>query len=138
MPYDLNWQDEDRTIIRVDMFDKVTWEQFYEVMDQVAHELAHSSQRIDLILNDSVGMPKGNPIPHLKASSAKLMSYASLGLIITVTNHKMSPLTRTFIDILKRMQGFDMSREGGFCDSVEEAVARIDNHRASQGWINTA
>ena len=132
MPYEFNWHDETHTIIRVDIVGQVTWEAFHILTDRVCDELAKSNQRIDLIYNDKVGMPKGNPMPHLKSSSARMLAHKNLGLVITVSSRNISGFTKLIIDILMRAYQIDKTRVGGFVDTMDEALAIINKSRAQE------
>ncbi len=130
MPYIFNWHDPEHTIIRVDIVGQVSWEEYSIVVDRIVDELAKANQRIDVIYNDSVGMPKGNPMPHLKASSTRMMAYKSLGLITSVSSRSVSSFTKLMIDIMMRAYQIDNSRSGGFVTTMEEALAIIEKSRA--------
>ncbi len=130
MPYDFHWQDDDHTIIRIDIYGEVTWPLWYAAVDQVAQAVSQSSRRVDLIFNDSVGMPKGNALPHLKATNAKLTQHANMGLIVSVSAQHLTTFTRMMINILSRVYGVDNSHNGGFVDSLDKALAIIAADRA--------
>jgi len=130
MPYIFNWHDPEHSIIRIDIVGHVSWEEYTIVVDRIVDELAKANQRIDVIYNDSVGMPKGNPMPHLKASSARMVAYKTLGLITSVSSRSVSSFTKLMIDIMMRAYQIDNSRSGGFVTTVEEALAIIEKSRA--------
>ncbi|MBI1256010.1 MAG: hypothetical protein GC204_00935 [Chloroflexi bacterium] len=131
MPYDFNWQDDEKTIIRMDIHGEVTWPLWYAAVDKVAEELGKTSHRVDLIFNDSVGMPKGNALPHLKATNAKLVSHPNMGLIVSVGTQNLTAFTKIMIGILSRVYGIDNSHNGGFVDSMDKALAIIAADRAN-------
>jgi hypothetical protein len=130
MPYDFNWQDEDKTIIRFDIHGEVTWPLWYAAVDKAVEELGKTSHRVDLIFNDSVGMPKGNALPHLKATTAKLTSHPNMGLVVSVSTQKIGAFTKMMINVLNRVYGVDMSHNGGFVNSMDQALAIIAADRA--------
>lgn len=130
MPYDFHWQDDEQTIIRLDIHGEVTWQLWYTAIDKVAEEVGKTSRRVDLIFNDSVGMPKGNALPHLKASNAKLTAHPNMGLIISVGTQNMTAFTKIMIGVMSRVYGIDNSHNGGFVDSVDKALAIIATDRA--------
>jgi hypothetical protein len=129
MPYIFNWHDQEHTIIRIDIVGQVSWEEYNIVVDRVVDELAKATHRIDVIYNDKVGMPKGNPMPHLKASSARMTAHKSLGLITSVSSRSVSSFTKLMIDIMMRAYQIDNSRSGGFVATIEEALAIIEKSR---------
>ena len=133
MPYDFNWQDDEKTIIRFDIHGEVSWPLWYAAVDKVAEELSKTSHRVDLIFNDSVGMPKGNALPHLKASTATLMTHPNMGLIVSVGTPKMTAFTKIMIGIVSRVYGIDNSHNGGFVESMDRALAIIAADRAKSG-----
>lgn len=130
MPYIFNWHDPEHSIIRIDIVGQVSWEEYTIVVDRIVDELAKANQRIDVIYNDSVGMPKGNPMPHLKASSARMTAYKTLGLITSVSSRSVSSFTKLMIDIMMRAYQIDNSRSGGFVTTLQEALAIIEKSRA--------
>ncbi len=135
MPYDFNWQDDAHTIIRMDIHGEVSWDAYYKAIDQVIAELEKSPQRIDLIFNDSVGMPKGNPMPHLKMTTAKLASYPNMGLVYTVSEGKTSSIVKMMLDIVMRAYRMDTSHYGGFVDSMDNALSAIAKDRATRAQV---
>ena len=135
MPYDFNWQDDEHSIIRLDMHGDVTWALWYAAIDNVVEELGKSAHRIDLILNDTVGMPKGNALPHLKTTSAKLTSQPNMGLIVTVSAQNIGAFTKMMVGIMSRVYGIDNSHSGGFVDTVDKALAIIVADRAKSNVL---
>ena len=132
MPYDFHWHDEEHTIIRFDIHGEVTWPLWYAAVDKVDEELEKVSHRVDLIFNDSVGLPKGNALPHLKATSAKLIEHANMGLIVSVSPRPISTFTKLMITIMSRVYGVDTSHSGGFVETMEQALALIAADRSNQ------
>jgi len=130
MPYDFNWQDAEKTIIRFDIHGEVSWPLWDEAVEKVVAELGKTTHRVDLIFNDSVGMPKGNALPHLKVSTARLMSHPNMGLIVSVSTQKIGAFTKMMINVLNRVYGIDMSHNGGFVDTMDKALAIIAADRA--------
>lgn len=131
MAYDFNWHDEEHTIIRIDIHGDIAWDQWYRVTEQTAAQIAKVPYRVDVILNDMVGMPKGNPMPHLKAGSEKLIAQPNMGLIISVSHGNISTIAKTMVDIMMRVYRMDMSHYGGFVPSVDAALKLIAAHRAA-------
>jgi len=138
MPYEFNWYNSEHSIIRVDIVGEVSWEAFNILTDRVVDELAIANHRIDLIYNDSVGMPEGNPMPYLKASSTRMSAHKSLGLIITVSPRSISNFTKVMIDILMRAYQVDKSHNGGFVTTMDEALGIINKSRAKDHPVKQA
>ena len=133
MPYDFNWHDDEKTIIRIDIHGEVSWPLWYAAVDKVAEELGKTTKRVDLIFNDSVGMPKGNALPHLKATNARLVEHPNMGLIVSVGEQNMTAFTKIMIGIMSRVYGIDNSHNGGFVVSMDKALAIIAADRAKIG-----
>jgi hypothetical protein len=132
MPYEFHWHNPEHTIIRVDMIGQVSWEAFNILTDRVVDELAKATQRVDLIYNDKVGMPKGNPMPHLKSSNARMTAQPHLGLIITISERSISSFTKLMIDIMMRAYKIDNTHNGGFVTTMDEDLAIINKSRSNE------
>ena len=132
MPYIFNWHDSEHTIIRVEMVGQVSWEAFSIITEHVDDELAKAPHRIDLIFDDKVGMPKGNPMPHLKATNARLTAHNNLGLIITISSRTIYGFTKIMVDIMSRAYKIDNTHSGGFVTTMEEALAIIEKSRTKE------
>lgn len=129
MPYEFHWQDSEQSIIRVDITAPVSWEEFHALTNRVVDELENTTHRIDLIYNDKVGMPKGNPTPHLKANMVRMNAQPNLGFIITVTTRGLSTFTKLIVDATKRGYDLDNTHNGGFVATLDEALHIIAESR---------
>lgn len=138
MPYIFNWQDPEHTIIRVDIEGQVTWEEYNILTDRIAEELKNSNHRIDLIYNDKVGMPKGNPLPHLKSSLAQMATHDTFGIIASVSSRSVSNFTKVMVDIMMRAYQIDRSHDGGWYSTVEQAIDAINRSRSGEKITGSA
>jgi len=132
MPFDVTWYDEAHTIIRVSIYGDRTWDQYHEAMSKVERELQASLHRIDMILDDKVGMPSGNPMPHLKAELDKLTKYPNLGMSMVVSERSVALFPALMMETAGRLYGVDMKRYGRFFKTMDEALANIQADRAKQ------
>lgn len=130
MPYEFHWHDPEHSIIRIDMVGQVSWEAFNIVTDRIVDELAAAPHRVDVIFNDHVGMPKGNPMPHIKSSSSRMTAHANMGLIITVSARNVSSFTKVIVDIAMKAYQVDRAHVGGFVETLDEAMRIINKSRA--------
>ena len=130
MPYEFHWHNPEQNIIRVDVVGQISWGEFNSLTDRICEVLAKATERIDLVYNDKVGLPIGNPMPHLKSANAKLSAHKHLGLIITVASGAASSFSKVMIDIMARTSQLDMMHMGGFVASLDEAMVIIDKSRA--------
>lgn len=126
MPYSFYWQNKDHTIVRIDMHDEVTWREWHATLDQIAHLLQEAAdRRIDIILNQSVDLPPGNPRRHIVKTAQKLQSYPNLGIIVTVNHGEVLGLTKAVVELTLRAQGMEMCHYGGFVRSLCAALDAI-------------
>ncbi len=130
MPFDVNWYDEQHSILQIVVHGKPTWDEYHEAMDKVAQKLAATPKRLDMVLDDKVGMPSGNPMPHLKSALDKLTKYPNLGMSMAVSARNISLFPALMMETAGRLYGVDMQRYGRFVRSMDEAVAVITADRA--------
>ena len=114
----------------MDVLGDISWDQFHVSVDNVVEELIKADHRIDLIYNDPVGMPKGNPMPHLKVGSRKLDSLPNFGILVLVSPRSMSGFTKAMMEIAIRVYGLDLTHNGGFVTTIDEALKIINKNRA--------
>lgn len=132
MPYRPEWYDTNKSIIQVDINGHVTWDEWYEMHNQVVEMMANVPHRVDVIYNDKVGMPKGNPMPHMRSTSAKLVAQGNLGLVVSVSARHISGIVKAMVDIMMRAYRMDVSHNGGFVDTLEQALGVIQESRAKE------
>lgn len=130
MPYSYHWLDPEATMIQVDITGKVTWEQWREINHKIVEAIKSKPHRVDLIYNDTVGMPKGNPVPHLNATLKKLNACPNLGLIVTVSRRDVSVFVEMIIDVMQRSGNQPDHHNGGFVTSMDEALKLIKQSRS--------
>ncbi len=130
MPFDVTWYDEEHTIIRILIHGRPMWEEYHEAIDKVIKELDASPHRIDMVLDDKVGMPPGNPMPHLKAALDKATKYPNLGMSMAVSERSVALFPSLMMETAGRLYDIDLKRYGLFVKSMDEAVAVIQADRA--------
>lgn len=130
MPYSHHWLDPEATIIQVDITGKVTWDQWREVNHKIVEAIKSKPHRVDLIYNDTVGMPKGNPIPHLTATLKKLNACPNMGLVVTVSSRDVSLFVEMIIDVMQKAGKQPSNRNGGFVTTMDEALKLIQASRS--------
>jgi len=124
MPYDFYWHDDAHTLIRYEVHDKITWQEWYEAVNRIIAELAPLSHRVDVIFNNTAGLPSGNPIPPIKWAKAKLATCSNLGRVVTVSEGSQWVLIYAFIRIIDHMRG-----ETGVVATLDEALSVIARSR---------
>jgi hypothetical protein len=130
MPFDVHWFDEAHTILEITVYGHPTWDEYHDAIDKVAKELKASPHRLDMVLDDKVGMPPGNPMPHLKAAIDKLIQYPNLGMSMAVSARNVALFPSLMMETAGRLYNIDLKRYGRFIKSMDEAVAIIQADRA--------
>jgi hypothetical protein len=136
MAYEFRWYDDAQGILVVDIAGETTWGDYDIVHKEICALLETTPHRIDVIFNDRVGLPSGNPMPHLKKVISKLISYDKMGLVYAVNDQNMSSLMRVMIDMAISIYRIDRAHYGGFTQTVDEAVALIQKDRASSSKLS--
>lgn len=130
MPFDLNWYDDAHSIMQMTVHGHPTWDEYHEAINKVEQELKAAPHRIDLVLDDKVGMPSGNPMPHLKAAIDKLTAYPNFGMSMAVSTREVAQFPALMMETAARLYSFDLKRYGQFIKTMDEAVAIIQADRA--------
>ena len=132
MPFDVVWDDQDPSIVRLDISGVNTWQEAYQGIDRALEFIQSRSERIDVIFNQTSPktMPPGNPIPHFKAGFATLCKPSNSGNIYIVTRRGVPRMAQPFVNIMTRMYKLDQSRVGGYFSSLDEARSQIAKDRA--------
>lgn len=130
MPFDVSWYDHARSIIRVRVYGKPTWDEYDAAMEIVEQYVGSTPHRVDIIMDDEVGMPRGNPMPHLKAALTKITIHPNLGMSMAASANNIALFPSLMMETAGRLYGVDMRRFGRFFTSMDEAVAVIMDDRA--------
>ena len=130
MPYEFHWFDAEHSIIQIDIYGKVTWDDWHATIDKIVEQIKNTPQRVDIIFYDTVGMPKGNPFPHLNITHAKLDTNPNMGLIITVSSRRVSSFVEMIVDVIRRASVNQKLYNAGFVTTIDEALSRIKASRA--------
>jgi NAD(P)-dependent dehydrogenase (short-subunit alcohol dehydrogenase family) len=132
MSYRLSWHDEDHTILRADVFDTASWEENHTMINELVDRVAKAPNRVDVIINNSAGLPSGNPMPHLKTMGTKFRRLSNLGkVVIVVNNRSVLSFIQSFVGIVAR-SNFAERNSNRFVKSMDEAVEVIMKARARQ------
>ncbi|MCA9895360.1 MAG: hypothetical protein KC615_20390 [Anaerolineae bacterium] len=106
MTYTVSWYDTEKTILRLDIRDKNTWDAWYVAVDEMCNELSTVSHRVDLVVDDQSGMPQGNPLPHLRNTLSKLSKYEHLHTIVTVSEKLLASPVQVMTRLAIRFSSF--------------------------------
>ncbi len=129
MPIYINWDDDEKTILRHDFEGEWTWGEYFELMRNRNAYMSSVDHRVDVIANMKPGiMPTGFALSSAKTSLQTVP--ANHGIFVIVVN----AVVDTMLEVFKQ---FD--RETGFflraANSVEEAREIIQQER-KKGTLN--
>lgn len=130
MPYEYHWFDAEHSIIQMDIYGQVTWDEWHAVIDKIMDEIKNLPHRVDIIFYDSVGMPKGNPIPHLNITNKKFSEHPNMGIVVTVSSRRVSSFVEMIVEIILRRSPNRRRPSGSFVTTMDEALNRIKLSRA--------
>ncbi|MBZ0295513.1 MAG: hypothetical protein K8L99_23345 [Anaerolineae bacterium] len=128
MPIHTFWDNEDKTVVRVENEGKWTWDEFHLSLDEVASLIESVDHRVDVINVDRPGasMPPGPPVIHFQRATRMFAQYGSLNIVVV-----RSALNRSMLMTFARMLVGTTSSTLMILDSEDEAYAMIEADRAS-------
>jgi len=134
MPLEVKWYDEAHTILLGTIAKDTTWSDYHHAVDRIVYEASQLTHQVDVIFYDDVGMPPGNPLPHIRKGIAKLAQQENIATSIIAGSRGSSGFVRAIFEAIGKMfGGLPMatgSRFGGFAKTLDEAVAQIYKQRA--------
>ncbi|MEZ4672088.1 MAG: hypothetical protein R3E39_29635 [Anaerolineae bacterium] len=134
MACEVSWYDPEHTILIVTITKDTTWTDYHNAIDVLVAHAAATDQRIDAVFYDNVGMPAGNPMPHIKKGVAKIMSQPNFWLALIAGTRGSSGFVRIIIETLARaIGGGQAGNRPMFFRTLEDAIAYIREDRAKNG-----
>lgn len=128
MPLEVKWYDE-HTILIATIAKDTSWTDYHTAVDTVIHAAQQSTHPVYTIFHDEVGMPAGNPMPHLKSGINRLAMEQNLALMYIAGSRGSSGFVRTIMEIIGKTLGQRVmtsgNKFGGFTKTLDEAVAHI-------------
>jgi hypothetical protein len=136
MLFSVNWYDDEHSIIVVTITKDMTWEMYHQAVEWIVSEAAKVDHRVDIVFHDNVGMPKGNPMPHLSWGSAKIVGQPNIQLSIIAGSQGYSGFGRMILEALAKtyMRFANLPRNNRqlmFMRTLEDALAHIQKDRAN-------
>ena len=134
----VDWYDDEHTIIKVTITPTSTWEEYHQTVEWIETEATKVDHLINVIFHDEVGMPKGNPIPHLKKGSEVFFNLPNITTVIIAGSQGVNnAFTRVILTTAARMVVATMpskteGRQLLFMASLEEALAYIKQNGSRQ------
>lgn len=136
MPYTISWYNDEHSILVVDIRGEVSWEAWHNTVDQVGRQIQTVNHRVDLIIDDHMGMPKGNPLPHLRQTLEALNRIENLDMIIATGHQRSTAVVAAMNDIASRLIQSEM-KENHYLDTLEDALKLIRQHRVGNNTAST-
>jgi hypothetical protein len=136
MTLPVKWYDNEHSIILATITANTTWEEYHRSVDWIVTEAAKVDHRVDLIFHDDVGMPKGNPVPHLSRGSARIVAQPNIHMVIIAGSQGSGGFVRAILMVIGKSFSklYLKSPRGGegllFIKTLDEALARIQQDRA--------
>lgn len=130
MAHHVVWQDDQHSIIRLDIVTEGSWGEIHAAVDEIDEELRKVHHRVDIIFYSTVQLPPGSPLPHFKITSERLAKHRNMGLFVSVAPRQETPFIKTMIDIVRRVYDSGDQHYGGFVNSLDDAEALIMKDRA--------
>lgn len=130
----VKWYDAEQTILIATIAKDTSWVDYHSSIDEIILKASQTDHRIDVIYYDEVGMPAGNPMPHLKQGIGKLTKQGNIRLSVIAGSRGSSGFVRAILESIGKMfmKRSDMGGNnfGGFVKTLDEAVALIYADRA--------
>ncbi|MBI1277522.1 MAG: hypothetical protein GC179_05290 [Anaerolineaceae bacterium] len=133
MSFEVTWYDETQSIIQISNLSNSTWNDYHQAIKQATQLLISTHNRVDVIFYDTIGMPAGDPMPHLKAGFTKMTSYENMGLTIAVSPRIISGFNKIIIEAMRVLYRINKQHDGGHVASINEAITVILKDRERSG-----
>lgn len=131
MTLNVDWYDEAHSIIVATISPTTTWDEYHQQIDWMVSEAKKVDHRVDIIFHDNVGMPKGNPIPHLKSGTARIIGQRNIHFSIVAGSRGSTGFVRAILETLAKP--FTRlprdERRLIFLPTLDEALAHIEQDR---------
>ena len=135
MSLEVKWYDEAHTILLGTITKDTTWTDYHDAIDKMINEASQLSYQVDVIFYDDVGMPAGNPLPHIRRGITMLAQQENIASSIIAGSRGSSGFVRAIFEVIGKMFGNralpSENRFGGFVKTIDEAVAQIQQRRAT-------
>lgn len=138
----VNWYDYKHNIIIVTINKDSTWSEYYQVIEWIVAEISKVENRVDIVFHDNVGMPKGNPMPHLKWGSQKIVNLPNAGHTIIAgtqgTSNSFTKLVMTTLAklFMKSSLPNDSDKQLLFMSNLEDALAFLNKNPVESIELN--
>lgn len=122
----LSWYDDSRTVAIIDHTEEPSWAYWYKTLELIMNAIEDSPGYVNLVLTGIVGVPSGNPLPHIKRTFDILNdNIDKIGMVVIVGKGNLSLLVNTFFDILGKATSRPI-RPTYFSTSLDDALRIIE------------
>ena len=134
MSLEVSWYDTEQTILIATFAKDTTWSDYHNAVDEMMLMATQVNHPIDVIFHDEVGMPAGNPLPHVQLGISKLAKHG--GIKCWVAGSRASngfvPMILKLVGtaLMKRNLAMNRDQFGEFTKSLPEAIESIQAARA--------
>ena len=118
MSYQIVWDDTEQTKIRLEFYDRWTWDDWVLGHDEMHAMVASVPHHVDIIACFHTMMPRGNAIPNMKRSGSTQPPNARHTVFV---NHA-GPMFRQMVDTVVGVMGWTGPM---FCTDVHEARVHL-------------
>ena len=136
MALSVKWYDDEHSIVLVTITNDTTWNQYHQAIDWIVAESAQVDHRVDVIFYDDVGMPRGNPMPHLSSGSKKIITQPNIHFTIIAGSQGSGGFVRMMLETLAKSfmrmrRSATTNARGGmvFLRTLDDALAHIKQDR---------
>lgn len=96
MPYSLQWDDPEETIMYLELIGKWTWEEFFKATEHIVEAFNQKPYRCDIICNARTGtMTSVAPVLHNGQQIIRSLP-ENFGIIVAITDSLTTMLVNTF------------------------------------------
>ena len=111
MALPVEWLDAEHSILVATIQKDTNWDEYHAAIDHMVAEAATVKHRVDIVFHDNVGMPKGNPLQHLKIGTLKIIKQPNLKTTIIAGSRGSTGFVRSILEILAKSMMAAQSRQ---------------------------
>jgi hypothetical protein len=124
MPINVQWENDQHKIIRLDYVGKWEWTEFFEAQKQVRSMMNEMTHRVDLLANMQTGTMPTSGASFANAKNAMKNLPDNWGIMVIVTNMIVGKL----VDLFKQFDQ-EYTKKIFTASSTEQALQVIAKHR---------
>lgn len=111
MALPVEWLDAEHSILVATIQKDTNWDEYHAAIDHMVAKAATVKHRVDIVFHDNVGMPKGNPLQHLKIGTLKIIKQPNIKTTIIAGSRGSTGFVRSILEILAKSMMAAQSRQ---------------------------